>query len=160
MTELKNIDDMITSIKHTIHELVLLELNPFGPDIYHPAIDQLEEVSEFLSQMRSKINKADELTPNETKINIAKDELIFEGKMYPVTPKMKCLLMELSNCVEWTTAKKLSEPTHESEGYISSTLFRLMNRGFPIASYISSGKRYWMLKTKIKEKNGINIAPE
>ncbi len=158
MTELKIIDDIITSVNQAIQTLLILELSPIPmPDMYPPAIkqtlEQLEEVSEFLSQMQSKMNKEDELTSNEKKINAAKDELIFEGKRYPVTSKMKRLLMELSNCVEWTTTKELSEPTHESDGYICSTLFRLMNRGFPIASYMSSGKRYWMLKTRIKDWN-------
>ncbi len=76
---------------------------------------------------------------------------VFEGKEYSVTSKREHILRALSYFKGWTTAKQLSVLTHESEAYICTALFRLMNKGLPILSYTSSGTRYWALKKEQKE---------
>lgn len=135
-------------------------------------INQLNGVSGFISGIHEKINGMDarqqeffnsfssRLDENPV-LKIVKNTFVFEGKEYPVTPKIKSVLLELSKSSGWTTAKKLSDLTSESEAYICRMLSRLVDKRYPIISYTSSGKRYWALEKGHKEKGKKgNITPE
>ncbi len=125
-------------------------------------ISQLNGVSGFISGMHEKINGMDARQQEFFKdissqldekpvLKMAENTFAFEGKEYPVTPKTKSVLLELSKSSGWTTAKKLSEKTSESEGYISKALIRLKDKGCPIISYTSMGKRFWALEKGHKD---------
>jgi hypothetical protein len=126
-------------------------------------INRLNEVSGFISGMKEKMNGLDtrqqeffkslssQLDENPV-LKMVENTFVFEGQEYRVTPKMKNVLLELSKCSEWTTAKKLSERTPESEGYISKALLRLKDKGYPIITYTAMGKRFWALEKGHKEK--------
>jgi hypothetical protein len=126
-------------------------------------ISQLNSVSGFISGMHEKINGMDarqqeffksvsaQLDENPV-LKMIEKTFVFEGKEYPVTPKMKSILVELSKSSGWTTAQKLSEKTTENEHYISKALIRLKDKGYPIISYKSGGKRFWALEKGHKEK--------
>lgn len=135
-------------------------------------ISQLNDVSDFISRMHDKMGGADARQREFVKVFLSRigekpalkaveNVFVCDGKEYPATPKMKSILLELSKGSGWTTAKKLSELTPENEAYICCTLSRLMDKGYPIVSYTSSGKRFWALERGKKEK-GIkgNITPE
>lgn len=112
--------------------------------------DKLENINtsqqKFIENALDLINKSPVLIDHETKVSLG-------GKDYRVTPKMKKVLTELSRRPGWVTARELSLPAGESEAYICDLLAHLMRRGYPIASYKSSGKRFWALE-KEKEGNG------
>ncbi len=105
--------------------------------------DSFNEMPGFISDIPEKTDSMDTQQLDE-------NTFVFEGKTYPATPKMKTVLVEL-----WTTAKELSEMIPKTKGYICKTLMRLKDKGYPIISYTSSGKRYWML-----EKGHKNTASE
>ncbi len=135
-------------------------------------IKHLNEVSDFISGTNEKITGMDarqqeffksasaQLAENPV-LKMAENTFVFEGKEYLTTPKRKRILLELSKGSGWTTAKKLSDMTPENEGYISRTLLRLMDNGYPIISYSSGGKRFWALEKGHKEKGKKgNTTPE
>ncbi|WAM22556.1 MAG: hypothetical protein OI715_00245 (plasmid) [Candidatus Methanoperedens sp.] len=126
-------------------------------------INQLNGVSDFVSGMLEKINGmnarqqeffksiSSQLDENPV-LKMTENTFIFEGKKYITTPKQKSVLLELSKSSGWTTAKKLSEKTTENKGFIGMTLLRLKDKGYPIISYKSGGKRFWALEKGHKEK--------
>jgi len=126
-------------------------------------INKLNSVSGFISGKHEKINgmdtKQQEFFKNISSqldehpfLKMVENTFVFEGKEYLTTPKRKSVLLELSKSSEWTTAKKLSEMIPETEGYIVCALSRLKDKGYPIISYTSSGKRFWALEKGHKEK--------
>lgn len=136
-------------------------------DITNTLIDQkinlLDGVSGFMSGMHEKINGMDARQQEFFKsissqldekpvLKMVENTFVFEGKEYITTPKRKRILLELSKGSGWTTAKKLSEKIPETEGYIVCALNRLMDKGYPIISYNSGGKRFWALEKGHKEK--------
>jgi len=130
-----------------------------------PKIDLRNPFSDRISGMNNNLNIGDtqqqgifktvsaQLDENPG-LKMNENRFIFEGIEYHITPKQKKVLLELSKGSDWTTAKKLSDLTSESAGYICSTLTRLRVKGYPIINYISSGKQYWMFE---KGKNGNNL---
>ncbi len=112
---------------------------------------KLRDIIRSIDELREKKLKESKGIKKNTDTNARKVSLlrtecfVCEDLEFRVTPKAKNLLLELEKHKGWVTAKDLAPCVEETEAYIRVTFQNMVNRGFPINSYTTQGKRFFAL---------------